>query len=68
VLLPNLVNLERIEVMLCEKMEEIIGTTDEESSNSNPGFETRITQIKTNYEVQFSINPLLKEKIKKKIN
>ena len=38
VLLPNLVNLERIEVMLCEKMEEIIGTTDEEisSSSSNP--------------------------------
>jgi disease resistance protein RPS2 len=35
VLLPNLVNLEMIEVMLCEKMEEIIGTTDEESSTSN---------------------------------
>jgi len=35
VLLPNLVNLERIEVMDCEKMEEIIGTTDEESSTSN---------------------------------
>ena len=32
VLLPNLVNLERIEVNDCEKMEEIIGTTDEESS------------------------------------
>ncbi|XP_034897078.2 probable disease resistance protein At4g27220 [Populus alba] len=35
VLLPNLVNLERIEVEDCEKMEEIIGTTDEESSTSN---------------------------------
>ncbi|XP_073263112.1 probable disease resistance protein At4g27220 isoform X1 [Populus alba] len=35
VLLPNLVNLERIEVMLCKKMEEIIGTTDEESTTSN---------------------------------
>jgi disease resistance protein RPS2 len=35
VLLPNLVNLEVIQVMLCEKMEEIIGTTDEESSTSN---------------------------------
>jgi disease resistance protein RPS2 len=35
VLLPNLVNLEMIEVFGCEKMEEIIGTTDEESSTSN---------------------------------
>ncbi|XP_073262659.1 probable disease resistance protein At4g27220 [Populus alba] len=35
VLLPNLVNLERIDVSDCEKMEEIIGTTDEESSTSN---------------------------------
>ncbi|XP_073263023.1 probable disease resistance protein At4g27220 isoform X1 [Populus alba] len=35
VLLPNLVNLERIEVSFCYKMEEIIGTTDEESSTSN---------------------------------
>jgi disease resistance protein RPS2 len=35
VLLPNLVNLEMIEVFGCEKMEEIIGTTDEESSSSN---------------------------------
>nr|XP_034914299.1 probable disease resistance protein At4g27220 [Populus alba] len=35
VLLPNLVNLRRIEVMFCEKMGEIIGTTDEESSTSN---------------------------------
>ena len=34
----------------------------------NPGFETRITQIKIIYELQFSINPILKEKIKKKIN
>jgi disease resistance protein RPS2 len=35
VLLPNLVNLEWIDVSECEKMEEIIGTTDEESSTSN---------------------------------
>jgi disease resistance protein RPS2 len=35
VLLSNLVNLERIQVLHCEKMEEIIGTTDEESSSSN---------------------------------
>ncbi|XP_034902828.1 probable disease resistance protein At1g61300 isoform X1 [Populus alba] len=35
VLLPNLVNLARIDVSYCEKMEEIIGTTDEESSTSN---------------------------------
>jgi disease resistance protein RPS2 len=35
VLLPNLVNLETIYVYGCEKMEEIIGTTDEESSTSN---------------------------------
>jgi disease resistance protein RPS2 len=34
-LLPNLVNLETIYVYGCEKMEEIIGTTDEESSSSN---------------------------------
>ncbi|XP_073262620.1 probable disease resistance protein At4g27220 [Populus alba] len=35
VLLLNLVNLEMIEVCECQKMEEIIGTTDEESSTSN---------------------------------
>jgi len=35
VLLPNLGNLERIVVEDCEKMEEIIGTTDEESSTYN---------------------------------
>jgi disease resistance protein RPS2 len=35
VLLQNLVNLEVIDVSFCEKMEEIIGTTDEESSTSN---------------------------------
>jgi len=35
VLLPNLVNLEVISVCFCEKMEEIIGTTNEESSTSN---------------------------------
>jgi disease resistance protein RPS2 len=38
VLLPNLKNLEKLVVEECEKMEEIIGTTDEEisSSSSNP--------------------------------
>jgi disease resistance protein RPS2 len=38
VLLPNLKNLEHLLVEDCEKMEEIIGTTDEEisSSSSNP--------------------------------
>jgi len=35
VLLPNFVNLEDIYVRDCEKMEEIVGTTDEESSTSN---------------------------------
>eukprot|EP00258_Populus_trichocarpa_P031914 XP_024447933.1 probable disease resistance protein At4g27220 [Populus trichocarpa] len=34
-LLPNLVNLETIYVCECEEMEEIIGTTDEESSTFN---------------------------------
>jgi disease resistance protein RPS2 len=47
VLLPNLVNLERIEVMLCEKMEEIIGTTDEESSNSNPITKLILPKLRT---------------------
>jgi hypothetical protein len=47
VLLPNLVNLERIEVMLCEKMEEIIGTTDEESSTSNTITELILPKLRT---------------------
>ncbi|KAI5554473.1 hypothetical protein BDE02_19G015700 [Populus trichocarpa] len=40
VLLPNLVNLEVIRIMYCEKIEEIIGGTrsDEESSSSNTEF------------------------------
>jgi disease resistance protein RPS2 len=47
VLLPNLVNLERIEVMDCEKMEEIIGTTDEESSTSNSITEFILPKLRT---------------------
>jgi len=47
VLLPNLVNLERIEVTFCEKMEEIIGTTDEESSTSNPITELTLPKFRT---------------------
>ncbi|KAG5224069.1 disease resistance protein [Salix suchowensis] len=35
-LLPYLVNLEEISVINCLRMEEIIGTTDEESNTSNP--------------------------------
>ncbi|XP_061944844.1 probable disease resistance protein At4g27220 [Populus nigra] len=47
VLLPNLVNLERIEVVLCKKMEEIIGTTDEESSTSNSITEFILPKFRT---------------------
>jgi disease resistance protein RPS2 len=47
VLLPNLVNLERIEVSDCEKMEEIIGTTDEESSSSNSITEVFLPKLRT---------------------
>jgi disease resistance protein RPS2 len=47
VLLPNLVNLEMIEVIGCEKMEELIGTTDEESSTSNSITEFILPQLKT---------------------
>uniref|UniRef100_A0A3N7F999 Uncharacterized protein n=1 Tax=Populus trichocarpa TaxID=3694 RepID=A0A3N7F999_POPTR len=47
VLLPNLVNLERIEVMDCEKMEEIIGTADEESSTSNSITEFILPKLRT---------------------
>jgi disease resistance protein RPS2 len=47
VLLPNLVNLERIEVKCCEKMEEIIGTTDEESSTSNSITELILPKLTT---------------------
>jgi disease resistance protein RPS2 len=46
VLLPNLVNLERIEVGCCEKME-IIGTTDEESSTSNSITEVILPKLRT---------------------
>jgi hypothetical protein len=47
VLLPNLVNLARIDVSYCEKMEEIIGTTDEESSTSNPITELILPKLRT---------------------
>ncbi|KAJ6951486.1 disease resistance protein [Populus alba x Populus x berolinensis] len=47
VLLPNLVNLERIRVSFCEKMEEIIGTTDEESSTSNSITEVILPKLRT---------------------
>jgi hypothetical protein len=47
VLLPNFVNLERIVVTECEKMEEIIGTTDEESSTSNSITEFILPKLRT---------------------
>jgi disease resistance protein RPS2 len=50
VLLPKLVNLESIGVSECEKMEEIIGTTDEEdeeSSTSNPITELTLPKLRT---------------------
>ncbi|XP_011002917.1 PREDICTED: probable disease resistance protein At4g27220 [Populus euphratica] len=47
VLLPNLVNLEVISVSECEKMEEIIGTTDEESSTSNSITEVILPKLRT---------------------
>jgi disease resistance protein RPS2 len=47
VLLPNLVNLEEIEVTCCWKMEEIIGTTDEESSTSNSITEVILPKLRT---------------------
>jgi disease resistance protein RPS2 len=47
VLLPNLVNLERILVRDCEKMGEIIGTTDEESSSSNSITEVILPKLRT---------------------
>jgi len=47
VLLPNLVNLEVIRVIGCEKMEEIIGTTDEESSTSNSITEVILPKLRT---------------------
>ncbi|XP_073262662.1 disease resistance protein UNI-like [Populus alba] len=49
VLLPNLVNLARIDVSYCEKMEEIIGTTDEESSTSNSITEFILPKLRTLY-------------------
>ncbi|XP_011002913.1 PREDICTED: probable disease resistance protein At4g27220 [Populus euphratica] len=47
VLLPNFVNLEEIYVSECEKMEEIIGTTDEESSTSNSITEVILPKLTT---------------------
>ncbi|KAJ6854659.1 disease resistance protein [Populus alba x Populus x berolinensis] len=47
VLLPNLVNLELIRVGFCEKMEEIIGTTDEESSTSHSIMEVILPKLIT---------------------
>jgi disease resistance protein RPS2 len=47
VLLPNLVNLEVISVCFCEKMEEIIGTTDEESITSNSITEFILPKLRT---------------------
>ncbi|KAG5224068.1 disease resistance protein [Salix suchowensis] len=46
-LLSYLVNLEEIYVVYCERMEEIIGTTDEESSTSNPIAELTLPKLKT---------------------
>ncbi|KAG5224016.1 disease resistance protein [Salix suchowensis] len=45
-LLSYLVNLEVIKVGVCEKMEEIIGTTDEESSTSNPITELTLPKLR----------------------
>jgi len=47
VLLPNFVNLEKIYVLDCVKMEEIIGTTGEESSTSNSITEVILPKLKT---------------------
>uniref|UniRef100_A0A6N2L2I6 NB-ARC domain-containing protein n=1 Tax=Salix viminalis TaxID=40686 RepID=A0A6N2L2I6_SALVM len=44
-LLSYLVNLEAITVTNCEKMEEIIGTTDEESRTSNPIVELTLPKL-----------------------
>ncbi|KAG5224011.1 disease resistance protein [Salix suchowensis] len=44
-LLSYLVNLEVIDVRNCERMEEIIGTTDEESSTSNPIAELTLPKL-----------------------
>jgi disease resistance protein RPS2 len=49
VLLPNLINLEVIVVYSCDKMEEIIGTADEESSTSNPITELILPKLTTLY-------------------
>ncbi|KAG5224009.1 disease resistance protein [Salix suchowensis] len=48
-LLSYLVNLEVITVDNCEKMEEIIGTTYEESSTFNPIVELTLPKLKTLY-------------------
>ncbi|KAL9344487.1 hypothetical protein Peur_062162 [Populus x canadensis] len=47
VLLQNLVNLEVIDVSDCEKMKEIIGTIDEESSTSNSITEFILPKLRT---------------------
>jgi disease resistance protein RPS2 len=47
VLLPNFVNLEEIVVEDCEKMEEIIGTTDEESSTYNSIMELILPKLRS---------------------
>jgi disease resistance protein RPS2 len=47
VLLPNFVNLEVIVVEDCEKMEEIIGTTDEESSTYNSIMELILPKLRS---------------------
>jgi disease resistance protein RPS2 len=46
VLLSNLVNLEVIDVSDCEKMEEIIGTIDEEKSTSNSITELTLPKLR----------------------
>ncbi|KAI9377007.1 hypothetical protein POPTR_019G014312v4 [Populus trichocarpa] len=46
VLLPNFVNLEVIVVEDCEKMEEIIGTTDEESNTSSSIAELKLPKLR----------------------
>ncbi|KAG5224076.1 disease resistance protein [Salix suchowensis] len=48
-LLSYLVNLKVIAVSFCEKMEEIIGTTNEESSTSNPIVELTLPKLKSLY-------------------
>uniref|UniRef100_A0A6N2KSC0 Disease resistance protein At4g27190-like leucine-rich repeats domain-containing protein n=1 Tax=Salix viminalis TaxID=40686 RepID=A0A6N2KSC0_SALVM len=51
-LLSYLVNLEVLHVFYCEKMEEIIGTTDEESTTSNPIMELTLPKL-TNLQLDY---------------